>query len=218
MSTGAGLFIQSRRGKRGRIGRPKSDAKKALNLAKKNRRQLNDYLEVTYTATLAANTGTLNATPAVLEVAGGGQEGNKIVIKSVRIQGWIRRNLASTTDDDYRVILLLDRNPRGALPTSTDVFGIAAPTINALKGSFDFKRFKILRSVRGILHGESNTMGSSALFDFYVKLNLIQNSQVAESFAVANLTKNALSVMLWTTATANQPTFSFKRAVTITDD
>ncbi len=196
-------------------------AQKALRLAKRNRRELNDYNEIGYISTTTPITGTLNDAPATLEIPSGAEEGVKNIIKSVRVTGWIRQNFTSILNDDYRVILLLDRNPRGTLPTATDLFGVANPAINVHKGTFDFRRFKILRSMRGILKKvavAAGEVGDVALFDFYVKLNLVQLTQNAGNFGVANITKNAISLMLWTTAVANEPTFSFNRVVTFTDD
>ncbi len=196
-------------------------AQKALSLARKNRRKLNEFVEIGYVAITSPVTGTLNATPAVTELQFSPEEGTKCMLKSVRVKGWIKQQTASLLLDDYRVDIVLDRSPRGALPTASDIYGVAAPTINVMKGTGDFRRFKILRTIRGILEKAEIAAGGasgSVLFDFYVKLNLVQLTQAPGNFAIANLTKNAVSIVLWTTATANQPTFSLNHALTFVDD
>ncbi len=179
-----------------------SKVDQALRLAKSNRKAIRrevEYVQNDLVFALAA----MNATLLVTHIPVAGPTGNKGEIKSIQLQGLVLQILASALNDEWRVDLVLDRQPNGVLPTATEIYGSATPQIYAYR-DFDKRfRFKILRSFRGVFN---ESVMTSSVIDTYVKLNLI-TEQDSTSFAIGNMTKNTLVLVHWTTATANQPTF-----------
>ncbi len=106
--------------------------------------------------------------------------------------------------DDWRVDLVLDREPAGVAITPLLYLGSATPVIGAFKNHLFKKRYKILRSEFGHFDEGGTGVGGHEI-NWYVKLNLIAESKTASSFSNANIQKNALYLVYWTTASANHP-------------
>ncbi len=194
----------------------KAAAQAALSMAKSNRRKIREQTDLNYNFNAVAITGTLNATPALTELPlVQDQDGFKLTAKSIRVKGWIKRTLASALIDDYRFDVVLDRMPHKALPLPLELYGSATPTINVFKKSGAQERFKILRSVSGLF---SPNINDAIQFDLYIKLNLIQKTDTIGDFGIDELLTNGLSCIYWTTAAANQPTFSFHWSYTKFDE
>lgn len=190
--------------KRFRTKRKKgSKVDQALRLAKANRKAIKSDLEYVETDLLVAS-AAMNATPVVSHIAISATGGNKIMMKSLQLQGLVLQNLASALNDEWRVDLVLDRNPQGALPTVVEMYDLATPQIYAYRSFENRRRFKVLRSWRGVFEGSTKT---SEVLDAYIKLNLIAEADDGAFTTIAPIFKNALVLVRWTTATANQPTF-----------
>lgn len=202
-------FVRFGSGKKKRFGRypvrKKSKAEQALAKARKNERKLSTAVEVVQ-ATAVTSTDAFNSTPRVDLITLSG-DGLKTMIKSVQVKGTIKQDLASTAADDWRVDLVLDREPNGTEVTPLLFYGTATPTIGAFKNIIYKKRFKILRTESGIFN-ENTVVGH--IINWYVRLNLIAETKTVNSWTQSNMTKNALYLIYWTTAGANQPVPAFQ--------
>lgn len=176
-------------------------ASKALSLATKLKTQMKTVGEQVR-GTVKTSTDPFNSTPVVdlIEATG---DGLRTRITSVQVQGTIKSNLTSALSDDYRIDLVLDRQPKGVKVTPLEVYGNATPAIGALKNLTYKERFKILKSKTGVFNKACMTVGIP--LNWYVKTNLISESATANSFTQANVQTNAIYLIYWTTAAANQP-------------
>ncbi len=182
--------------------KPKSKVDQALSIAKSNKKKLSTVAEMQLTATVNAETA-FNATPIIKYVLPVG-EGLKTLMTSVQCRGIIKRNVASDSIDDYRLDLVLDREPAGTEVTPLLVYGTANPELGDFKNINLLRRFKILRTMIGAF-GESGNGVSHRVINWFVKLNLIAECKSA-GFSQANISKNAIYLIYWTTSGANQPT------------
>ncbi len=133
--------------------------------------------------------------------------GTKIFLKTLKISGVVLHTAASTITEDWRFDVILDKRPTGASATPAIVYGDASPDITALVEFDEQHRFRILKSWRGLLNKTGGPVGRH--FGGTIKLNMMQETKVDDSFVIANLTKNHIFIIAWTTATANVPTLSF---------
>ncbi len=184
--------------KKGR--KPKTKVDQALSIAKSNRKEIRKAREVDGnilggTATAMVNTGTV-----IYEQPVGADQGFTIATSSIRVKAMVYQDVASAITDFWRVDLVLDKIPNGANATLLDMYSSATPQVVALK-NFTLKgRFKILRSMMGAFN-ESGVLAQS--LDWYVKLNYKTVSSVKGAYGIANITRNALFLVFWTTAGAN---------------
>ncbi len=190
------------KGTRGFRLKPKSKVDQALSIAKSNKKKLSTVAEMQLTVTENAETA-FNATPIVKYLLPAGSD-LKTMMTSVQLRGIIKRNVASDAIDDYRFDLVLDREPAGTAVTPLLVYGSASPELGDFKNINLLRRFKILRTMIGAF-GESGNGVSHKVIEWFVKLNLIAECKSA-GFSQANITKNALYLIYWTTSGANQPT------------
>ncbi len=181
-------------------GKPKSKVDKALSIANRNKKRLSSVVE-TVSGGPDLESDAFNATPvvALLDLAG---DGLKTRITSAQVRGTIKQNLTSVVTDDYRVDLVLDREPNGTIFSPLLCYGSATPPIGAYKALNYKKRYKILRSQFGSFNETGTT---HADINWYVKLNLLAETKTVNSWTQANLIKNAIYLVYWTTASANQP-------------
>ncbi len=188
----------------------KSKVDQALSIAKSNKSKLASAIEVVLgKATTAGD--VFNSTPIVDYLSPlTGMNGFKAKIRSVRVKGTIKQNLASALADDWRVDLVLDRRPDGAEVTPLELYGSATPSIGDFKNHNFKSRFRILRSAFGVFESQGPT---SATIDWYVKLNIITETVATGSWAIASVLKNAIFLVYWTTAVANQPIPRLETAV-----
>ncbi len=176
-------------------------------------RKLKAIIEMRHTDDLT-NAPTMAATPVVFYMSiTTDPHGFKQKLNTLRVTGFVKQNLASTLQDDYRIDFILDRLPEETAVTPAEIYGSATPTVFAMI-DFDFnKRFKLLKSIRGIFNSNDG-VGSHRLFDHTIKLNMIQETESEGSFSQANIIKNGLYWIVWTTASANVPSCSFAYRVT----
>ncbi len=206
----AGFFFNQDTQQLQRIGarsKPQgSKAEQALRLAKRNKRKIGQTHEVVALNT-AITSAALNATPTVLFLPlSPSGVGNSLKVYSVQVKGVFKINLASALIDDYRMDLVLDRMPDKAVVTTLLYLGTATPTNFEYKNFQEKGRFKILKTWRGHLLNDVGGVNHAEV-NYYRRLNYMAVSASANTFGSAQLIKNSLFLVRWTTATANQPTF-----------
>ncbi len=186
-----------------------SEGKQALAMAKSNKKKLAYSVEAVSTDTEV--TTISNATPVVMYFTPSG-EGYKCKLTSCRLKGIIPH---ATTGIDWRVDVVLDRDPDGAAITPLLLYGDATPVITTFKNSNLKSRFKILRTEFG--ESAIGAVQPATVFDWYIPLGLIAETKVVNNFQQANIQKNAVYLVYWTTAGADQWTPSMTFRITAMD-
>ncbi len=155
------------------------------------------------TSTPVIVTTVLDPTPIVTYFIPRGT-GTRTRITSVQVKGLIKRNVASALIDDWRVDLVLDREPAKTILSPLLCYTDATPSIGAFKNFLYKDRFKILRTQSGMF-GEGGTGVSGVMINWYVKLNLICSTEVPDNYQQGAVLKNAIYLVYWTTSVANHP-------------
>ncbi len=194
--------------------KPKSKVDQALSIAKQNKKKLSAVSEIISSGTGTAVT-VFSSTPIIKFIDTGG-EGFKTLVKSVQVRGSIKQDPASTVVDDYRLDLVLDREPAGTVITPLLYLGSATPNIGEFKNHLYKRRYKILRSHTGGFD-EAAEGRSIDFIDWYVKLNLIAETKSEGSYSQSNIQKNALYLVYWTKSAANQPVPSISYKINYLD-
>lgn len=179
----------------------------ALALAKRNAKLLRQGREPQMNIG-AVVSGTLNTTPSVTHVtltATPALTGYSAMLKSIRVQGYIKS--ASAALENYRFDVILDRDPTpGTIATAgqlyTDSGSISSPMRHDTKN-----RFKLLRTVKGWVHNGDSKGG--VFFDLYKKLNLKIECKTAATYSQAEQTRNAILIVHQTDATGSQPEYQY---------
>ncbi len=187
-----------------------SKVDQALRIARSNKRKIKEVQDVYINDDIRSSIA-MNATPVVTEITPAGLTGYKGTMKNIYIKGIISHVDASVLQDAFRVVLIKDTKPQGAVPTPLEVFNSNTPRCGAQKKVGAQTRFKILRSWFGTVNKYSN---GSFIIDDKVPLNFVVETKTAGNFAIANMVKNALSIMYWTTASANQPKIEYNMNIT----
>ncbi len=206
-------FRRGRRVTRVLVEKKPTIGQEALNMAKRNKRNIKEISEVVL-GIAVSKVGAFNATPNVTYVSDVPGNGTSCKLRSIRVKGTIKRDVASLLIDDWRVDLVLDRLPGGSALTPLLYLGSATPTMGAFKNILMKKRYRILRTEFG--HFDEGGNGKSAHeIDWYVKLNLIAKSKAIDDFTQGNIIANAIYLVYWTTAVANQPISALQTIVYI---
>lgn len=179
-----------------------STANKALKIAKQNKKQLRGVVEHRGALNSLVTT-PFNATPIVKYIAPEG-DGFVTLCKSVQVKGTIKQDPVSTVVDDYRIDLVLDREPNKTEITPLLFYGDATPDIGHFKNIIYNKRFKVLRTYTSGFD-EANQGRSIDAINWYVRLNLVIESATLNSFVNTSVIKNAVYLIYWTSSTTNQP-------------
>lgn len=187
------------------VRKPFTKAEQALKIAKRNRRELNEFNEL-LSIDVAISESSLQPTPTILYLGGAqnGVEGFSYTLKSVSLKGVIKHVSAIT--DDYRIDLVIDRAPNKITLTPLEYLDNVAPTIWAFKSFGAKSRFRIIKTWSGHL---DEVGGANNFIDinYYKRLNIKVDSDEADSFAPGQVIRNALYLVRWSTATTNFPTF-----------
>ncbi len=203
-----GMFFNISTQRFERLRKPRGKADQALAIAKSNKKLIRSLHEPSDVKLLRGSTA-LNATPVIDHITESiVGDGSSVTLKSFRIRGVIKQNLTSAIVDDYRMDIVMDRRSAGVEITPLLYLGLVTPDVDVFK-LFDSKeRYKILRTIRGHL---SSSEGSNSFreIDEYVKLNVVATTKLDGNWTQANILTNAIYVVFWTTATANQPTIQF---------
>lgn len=183
--------------------REKRIVKKAVSTVKKQK---------TIKSLDSSHDGTFNATASVIHLTALATTNGKAQLIGVRVVGYCLQDLASALTDNYRIDLVLDKSPEGALLLAADylVSTDETPVYHDLLKKDTQERFKILRTWRG--HFNESTVVHRDI-NSYTKLNLVVDSDSTGTITQANITRNALYLVCWTTAVANQPTYALEARV-----
>ncbi len=194
---------------RRRKRKPKGSlASQALALARKNRRKIRNIAENT-NQDVESGALTLNATAVVTYISPLAVPNEReFTLVRLEFNAFVKQNLTSAILDDYRIDIILDRNPEGANPTALEFYLDATPDINVHLDYDERSRFKLLRSARGIL-SSSEGSASSKIINWRIPINMKALNENAGTVAIATQSKTAIFLVHWTTATANQPAFQF---------
>ena len=176
----------------------------AFNTSKANKKKLSVSVE-TNTGPIASTSTVMATIPIIVHIVSATGTGFKQKLTSVQARGEIRQDTSSLLQDNYRVDLVLDREPNKVIPTAALIYGSATPAIASFKDFPLRKRFKLLRSMFGVFNEPVDSGAGVVTFDWYVKLNLITESDTATDFALNTTLKNAIFLVYWTTAVANKP-------------
>ncbi len=189
------------------IKKPLTKAEEALKIAKGNRKAIRTQRDFKVGEEIVAQ-AALNATPTVRFLIQVNIEGTKVLVKSVQVKGIVKQNLTSALIDDYRVDLVMDRYPDKAAITPLLYLGSATPKVLAFKDFAEKARYRILKTWSGYL---SSSEGSNSFrkINYFKSLNITKTSDTINSISQTSIIRNALYLVFWTTATANQPTFEF---------
>ncbi len=187
-----------------------STAQRALKIAKKvdkKQKQTTEYIS----SGAAVTAGTLNATPVVVHQtlntsATGSFDGLECIVKSCRILFHVKAG--SALPEYYRCDLVLDRKPTaGTIATVAQIYKGAAAIPLDIANQNNRDRFKILRSFIGYVNTND---GGMAFHQHHRRLNLKAETGSIGSYSQGNQIKNALLVVHWTGAAANQPTYTMQ--------
>lgn len=143
-------------------------------------------------------------------------EGVQARMTSLYIKGWMKS--AGATTVPARIDVVLDREPTpGTIATYDGIYYplIANVTVNAMVHPLHRHRFKILASFRAspVTNDEQ-----CFLFERMIKLNHKITTNTANSFDIDNLDRNAILIVRWCDAAANQPTYSMNYQLVCVDD
>ncbi len=173
-------------------------AKKALRIAKRN-----IVTEFTETNQVTEDL-TGSSVPDITYLQPATTDGDRQTLINLNGRIEMRQDLMSQLSDNYRIDIVLDRRPSGVIIDPAILYGDATPRITALV-DFNLRgRFKILRSFQGVF--EQSTV-TNRIFKFNIPLNLVVESN-AEAPSQGEVQKNAIYLIVWTTATANFPSIT----------
>ncbi len=156
-----------------------------------------------------------------------GRDGNRVVVKSIRFKGSLHTTLDAdqstcTTYYQPRIVIFIDRQPNGAVPTVTDVMEATATARPWDLPNLAFKsRFRILfDKTFDLSQGDvmddtgANTAalgGRSIPIDLYKKLELpVEFNGTASPTTIAYLVKNAIHCMVCSGGTAPEDRVRFE--------
>ncbi len=188
------------------VKKPLSKVDQALKLSKRNAKTIREQVDLKVTD-LVVTEIALAATPAAATyIVGNSVDGNKVKVKSIQIKGVVKQNLTSALIDDYRLDLVMDRMPNKTIITPLLYLGDATPTVLAYKDFGSKGRYRIIKTWSGYL---SSPEGSNSFrkINYFKSLNIMQTSETANTMSQASIIRNAFYLVMWTTASANQPTF-----------
>lgn len=116
--------------------------------------------------------------------------GQRILCKSIELRGiFERENPATTTTEDFRIMVLYDRQANGALPAATDILVTAAPTAFRNMGSTE--RFYCLLDEHIDI---STPEGGRATLPYhkFIKINLPTVFNASNAGTIADITSGSL--------------------------
>ncbi len=210
MSSGAFKFLKSRKRMRGRRIRKGGIAKQALALAKKNRREIKRDNEIQYTQIDSGASGVALTTAPAIELLNRTSwtvTSNTCMFKGIEILGTIQPTPASTGQDRWRIDIVLDKRPDGVILDLADIYGSTTPKINVLVNTEERGRYRVIKTWRGTFNVITDKAVSGARnITLFKRFNMKIIIDVADSaVAQGSIQTNAVYLVAWTEATANQP-------------
>lgn len=119
------------------------------------------------------------------------RDGRQVRFKSLFLNGRVIMH-ASATHTAVRMVVFIDKQPNGVVPTATDVLSTATTNlIDAFRNLNNRKRFVILKDARYTL----NTDYPEKQIKYYKKLDMKTIYDDGDAGTIADITTNALYVM-----------------------
>ncbi len=195
----------------------RSEAKQALNMAKRNKAKINQGLEYfgfpvpAETAFLDQQALSTTIRADYIKVVG---HEHDTLVKSIQLKMNVQQNLASALSDTWRVDLICDQQPDAVVPIGALLYGSATPKTYTFYDYAITRRFRVIRSWRGVFEPATVT---NRTIDAYIKINRKTLTKTLSNYDADQISKNAYYLISWTDAVANQPILS-ARFRTITED
>lgn len=144
------------------------------------------------------------------------REGRQIRLKSVQIRCDVQMN-SSEAHTQFRLLVLVDKQPNGAFPNYLDlwnIYGSVIPVV-AMK-NLDFRhRFTILRDVT--IQLDQNSIREK-MIKIYKKLNIVTTYNGDNNGTVGDIETNSLLVYVTSDNLLNQPTFNLSTRIRYIDN
>lgn len=124
------------------------------------------------------------------------REGRKFTVKAIQVQGKVAAGPTTTLPTRTKVLVILDRQANGALPTMTDIF--QSSSSNSFMNLNNRGRFKVLASKVFVTGGFDTTAtqtyaGSPQVHDcsFYIKCD-IDTINMGTTNGIASISTNSI--------------------------
>lgn len=169
-------------------------AQKALKIAKATR----TYSFVDYTIN---DTMTGSLTPEKQFLSPPNTDGERQTIQDIECFVKITHDIGSAGIVDWRMDLVLDRQPSKVTLDFADCYESATPETTALLSFNNRERYKICKSYTGYL---DNDVATERIIHFKYRSGLVCEAD-GTVYSQANILKNAYYLVYWSNSTANHP-------------
>ncbi len=189
-----------------------STAAKALSIALKNKKLLNQREIKTLITAAVSTPSNIGLVETLCEIAQGAdyndRDGNIINLKSNHLKGWVTINAASTFTD-VRIMIFIDTDQESDTPPVPADLLQSLSTISSLNVT-SYGRYKILHSKNYLLSAER----PAAEFNFYKKLNMpMKFNGITDD----DIQKNGLYLLMISSEAVNEPTINWNNRLSFTD-
>lgn len=178
-------------------------AKKAYALSKQNIEEVNTV------TTQGATALDPNGTVAFMNVPTT-STGDKMHYISIDYNMLLFADPTATNTTNYRVSVVLDRMPRGALPAFGDIYNFTGFT--CLQEFENNERFKIIKSYYGTFYDNVKT---AQFISGRIKTNLVIEGEAG--YGIGDIRKNAYFLVYWTDAGTTPPTIEYNINVLVNE-
>ncbi len=129
------------------------------------------------------------------------RSGRVVRWKSVQVSGVINLAASTATQSTVRMLLVIDKQPTGVLPTVVQILDLANMT--AFRNLDNRKRFVILKDFRVTV----NTDHPEKVFKFYKKLDMKTIYDASNAGDITDISSNSLHFVFLGDEATNVPTF-----------
>ena len=174
------------------------------------------YLDVTQASTASVSAGALTLLTGCATGDGpSNREGTQIYVKSIQVRARIEFNSGDASAGAIRMVLVQDKQSNGAAPNVSDIYSIPVlGPIDALRNLNGRKRFKILSDNTWIV-SQNGTPGYQ--YDIYLKKPITVQYNAGNTGTVADISTNALYLLVCSDQAANGPYCAFYSRVRYTE-
>lgn len=174
------------------------------------------YLDVTQASTASVSAGALTLLTGCATGDGpSNREGTQIYVKSIQVRTRIEFNNGDASAGAIRMVLVQDKQSNGAAPNVSDIYSIPVlGPIDALRNLNGRKRFKILSDNTWIV-SQNGTPGYE--YDIYLKKPITVQYNAGNTGTVADISTNALYLLVCSDQAANGPYCAFYSRVRYTE-
>lgn len=139
------------------------------------------------------------------------RDGRQVRFKSIQLTGFIGWQSAAATAQQFRYILMIDKQPNDSLPAFTEAF--TSENTYSLKNLDNKKRFAILKDKRITLSDQYPVHN----IKFYKKLDMITMYD-STAAGIASVNTNSLLLFIISNAGANSPQITWQSRVRYIDN